>query len=106
MKLSNPLRWALWAGLCGVGQAAVFVALLSYIQGSLICRILWAANRLGIFIANWATGVVFPGDRIRYPIVTMPEFFDIVLVLAAGLQTALLGAVIGFILSLRKSQAN
>ena len=58
-----------------------------------------SVDRLGIWAASWATSTVFPGDRIAYPMLNSATFFDVVLILATGLQTGLLGACIGLILN-------
>ncbi|MDR3674154.1 MAG: hypothetical protein P4N24_01600 [Acidobacteriota bacterium] len=103
MKIGKTLRWALWAGLCGVGLATVIVVLFPYLRDSLAFDIFFSANRLGFFIANWATALVFHGDRMSYPIINISEFFDLVFILAAALQTALLGACLGFLLNRKPS---
>ena len=87
-------------------MASVIIVLFPYLRDSLAFGIFTSANRLGFFIANWATGLVFPRDRMSYSFITIGQFFDIVFVLAAGLQTALIGAAIGVVLSRRKLQAN
>jgi hypothetical protein len=102
MKIARTLRWAFWAGLGGAGCASVIVLLFPYLRGSLAVAIFFSANRLGLFIANRATSLLFRGDRISYPIISISEFSNIVLLLATGLQTALIGAVISVILNRRK----
>ena len=106
MKIGKTLRWTFWSWLGGVGLASAIVVLLPYLRDSLAFSIFISANRLGFFLAAWATRLVFPGDRISYPIINISEFFNIVLVLTAGLQTGLIGAVIGVILSCRRPKAN
>ena len=106
MRIAKQLRWAFWAGLCGIALAAVLVVLYRFTQSPLIIGTLLSVDQLGLLIASWAPRVVFPGDRISYPIISAPVFFDVVLVLATGLQTALIGVCISFIPSRRSSQAN
>ncbi len=64
-----------------------------------IFKVLMLLDRLGVWIASKATSAVFPGDRIVYPGMTAATFFDIVLILVMGLQTALLGMCISLILN-------
>jgi hypothetical protein len=104
LKINKQLRWGLRAGLTGIAAAAVLVVLFRFTQNRFILWTLLSANRLGAWIAFWATGVVFPGDRISYSLISAPEFFDFVFVLVAGLQTALIGACVGFILNRRSSR--
>ncbi len=60
-------------------------------------------DRMGIWVASWATSTVFPGDRITYPMLNSATFFDVVLILVTGLQTGFLGALIGLILNHKSS---
>lgn len=55
-----------------------------------------------MWVASWATSVVFPGDRIAYPMINLATFYEVVLILVTGLQTGFIGACIGLILN-RKS---
>ena len=65
-----------------------------------------SVDRLGFWAASWATSRVFPGDRISYPMLNSATFFDLVLILATGLQTSVLGLLIGLILDHRSPSKN
>jgi hypothetical protein len=91
--------------LIGIGAATVLIVLFRFTHSPLISRILLSADRLGVWIASSATGQVFPGDRIMYPMLSAATFFDVVLILATGLQTGFLGTCIGFVLT-RRSPAS
>jgi hypothetical protein len=99
LKTNKHLRWALWSGLIGSLAAAALVVLFRFSQNPMIYRILMLLDRPGVWVASWATSVVFTGDRIMYPGLSAATFFDIVLILATGLQTGFLGACISLILS-------
>ena len=99
--MGRQLRWTLWPGLTGIGAATVLVALFRFTQSPLIFRILMSGDWLGVWVANSATRQVFPGDRIMYPMLSIGTFFDVVLILATGLQTGFLGTCIGLILTRR-----
>ena len=71
----------------------------------MILRIVMSLDWLGVWVASWATSVVFRGDRTMYAMVSASTFFDVVLILVTGLQTAFLGACIGLILN-RKPPAS
>ena len=102
--MGRQLRWTLWAGLTGIGAVTVLVVLFRFTQSPLILRIL-LSDQLGVWVAYWATSQVFPGDRIMYPMLSAATFFDVVLILATGLQTGFLGTCIGLILT-RRSPAS
>ena len=103
LRINRHLRWALWGGLIGIASALMLVVLFRYTQNALIFRIFQVADRLGVLIASLATRHVFPGDRIAYQILSAATFFDIVLILVTGLQTAGLGACFSLILRQRTS---
>jgi hypothetical protein len=105
LNIDKHLRWTLWAGLTGSVAATVLVILFHFSQNSrpMILRILMSVDRLGIWAASWATSVVFPGDRIAYPMLNSAPFFDVVLILVTGAQTGFLGAFIGLILNHKSS---
>jgi hypothetical protein len=66
-----------------------------------VFRILGSLDRLAMLAASLTTSAAFHGDRISYPGLRDVTLFNVVLILVTGMQTGLLGACTGLILSLR-----
>ena len=98
MRVNRHVRWSLWAGLIGTGAAASFIAVYGFAPSPTIYKVLASVDRLGMLVASSATALVFPGDRIAYGTFRAATFFDIVLVLATGIQAAFLGAAASLLL--------
>jgi hypothetical protein len=73
------------------------IVLFRFTQSTFISRTLLSADRFGVWVASFATRQVFQRDTIRYAILTDSVFFDVVLVLATGFQTAVVGACVGLL---------
>ena len=94
--ISRKLRWIAGSVSIGIGAATALVVLYRLTQSPLALRMLLLVDRLGFWLASWLTHVVFPGDRIRYGMLSDTVLFDMLLVLAMGVQTGCLGACIAF----------
>jgi hypothetical protein len=84
----------------GIALAAILIVVYRISPNPVIYAFFQNVDRLGMSVASTLTGYVFPVDRSAGS--SAPVFFDIVLILITGLQTALIGACIGLVLNRAK----
>jgi hypothetical protein len=84
----------------GVALAAILVVAYRISPNPTIYAFFQNVDRLGMSAASALTGYVFPVDRSARS--SAPVFFDIVLIVVTGLQTALIGAFIGLVVNRTK----
>jgi hypothetical protein len=104
LKQKTALFWSLWAAIAGTGIAALLVVFFRISQSAVIYWIFTSVDRVAFVAALTATSWFFPGDRVQR-IVSMPTFFDVVLILVTGLQFGFLGLCAGLLMK-RRSPTN
>ncbi len=77
--------------------AVVLVVAFRESQSSTIYPFFTSIDRLAFLAASAATAQAFPGDTVQRGI-SIAAFFDIVLVIATGIQCGLLGLVAGLLI--------
>jgi hypothetical protein len=103
LRQKGRLSWSLWGATTGIVLAALLVILFRITQSPIILNFFMSVDKIAFLLASSATSWVFPGDRVQR-IVSIATFFDVVLILASGLQCALLGYFAALLIS-RKTSA-
>ena len=88
--LTKSAKSSICGALIGAIGAAALVILFRHNQSPIIFKFFLDVDRLAYLAANYMTSLWFPGDRI-HRVVSIDAFFDAVLVMATGLQGAILG---------------
>ena len=84
-----------------MGIALLLVVLFRLTQARFVLYLFFSVDWLGLVLAATVTSWVFPGDRIQRG-VSIATFFDLILIIATGLQCGIVGFVVGLLAPLRR----